>query len=603
MLSHGEGFSYMHRWVRRLVLGMVLLAGSSAFIMLMFQVNAYQHIWVLAGAVAIAGTALLSRGIVREGWHYPVRLLLSVRMRLTIWYVVVLAVVLSVFATGIYYAQRTSLEDDLNKQLDTRLQQVAASYDPQTGLLVYSPIDGVVAPPENLPGKASLDKFPNREIVLLLTLDGTVIQQPTRHLDGRNLGQVVQYVLRQNGRGGINSDGVYPPVQMTLSFDGPQGAIVDSLYSVTSMRIVRPQQSEALLVVGILNDVPGQLDMLQSALLTLGPLVLLIAAIGGFWLAGLSMRPVQTITQTAQQISESDLTRRLKLRRRDELGKLADTFDHMLDRLEAAFTRQAQFTADASHELRTPLTIVNLETNRLLAEPQLSPEQRQSLITIQQENTAMARLIHGLLLLARADAAPISIRHEQVDLDEVVLDVVERTASLARQNRLHVIVAPLPDLTIRGDRVYLVQMLSNIVENALKYGALGGGTCVQIALEPYQKEGHSWAMLRVQDDGPGIPEEHLPHLFERFYRVDASRTHNNNTAGNQDELDACETTGASYLADEGYEHDLPSPGIHTGGSGLGLAIVQWIALAHGGKVQVHSQLGAGATFEVLLPLD
>jgi two-component system, OmpR family, sensor kinase len=593
----------MRRWVSRLVLVVVLLAGSAAFITLMFQVNTYQHIWVLVGAVAVVGTVLLSRGILREGWYYPIRLLLSVRMRLTIWYVVVLAVILGVFATGIYYAQRTSLYDDLNKQLDTRLQQIAGSEDPQTGLLDYSSVDGVVVPPKNFPGKASLEQFPNREIVLLLTLDGTVIQQPTRQLDSVSLHQVVQYVLRSHARGYITSDSTYPPIQMALSFHQPRGAVVGSLYSVTSKPLVRQHQSAALLVVGILNDVPAQLDTLMSALLTLGPLVLLIAAIGGFWLAGLSMRPVLTITHTAQQISESDLTRRLKLRRRDELGELAATFDHMLDRLEGAFTRQAQFTADASHELRTPLTIVNLETNRLLAEPEISPQQRQSLIVIQQENAAMARLVHGLLLLARADAAPTTIRHERVDLDEVVLDVVERAASLAKHNRLPVIVAPLPDLTIWGDRIYLVQMLGNIVENALKYGALGGGTCVQIALERCQKEGNSWAVLRIQDDGPGIAEEHLPHLFERFYRVDTSRTHNNTAKDNQGELPVAETTSASDLPDEGYEHDLPSPDVHTGGTGLGLAIVRWIAEAHGGKVQVHSQLGAGTTFEVLLPLD
>ena len=587
----------MHHWVPRLALVTVLLASGVAFITFMFNGNNYQHIWVLVGAIALIGLALLYRGIRRDGWGYPVRLLLSVRMRLTIWYVAVLALVLAVFAVGIYFTQQTYLYDDLNKQLDARLQQIAATYDPETNQLNYQAVDSVVPSPPKLTGKTPLDVFPSREIVLLLAPDGTVLQQPTRPLDSNALHQLVALVLNTVAKNSAsfdtNNDGTYPAIQMTLSFDLPSGAIVSGRYSVTSVPIVRQQRTVAFLVVGVMNDVPGQLTTLQSALLTFAPLVLFIAAIGGFWLAGLSMRPVQTITHTAQHISESDLSRRLRLHRRDELGELADTFDLMLDRLEAAFTRQARFTADASHELRTPLTIVNLETNRLLARPQLSPEQRQSLITIQQENSAMTRLIHGLLLLARADSGTSIVRHEQVDLGEVVLEVVERLAPLARDGNLQMIVAPLPDLTIRGDRVYLVQMLGNIVENALKYSSQSG-TSVQVALEHSRKQGDDWAVLRVQDDGPGIADEHLPHLFERFYRVDTSRTHNAVKPG-EESATSCDPSS------DFTEYDPRSADIQAGGNGLGLAIAQWIAEAHGGKIQVHSQVGTGTTFEILLP--
>ena len=161
----------------------------------------------------------------------------------------------------------------------------------------------------------------------------------------------------------------------TYVFD--QAAIVD-----------QQQQVVALLVVGIPSDVPYWLGDLFSVLETTIPLVLLLSIVAGYWLAGRAMRPVQAITRTAQQISETDLHRRLKLKQRDELGELAATFDGMLDRLEAAFERQRQFTADASHELRTPLSIVDLEATRALARELTAQEYRQTITTIQQENVA-----------------------------------------------------------------------------------------------------------------------------------------------------------------------------------------------------------------------
>jgi signal transduction histidine kinase len=141
-------------------------------------------------------------------------------------------------------------------------------------------------------------------------------------------------------------------------------------------------------------------------------------------------------------------------------------------------------------------------------------------------------------------------------------------------------------------------MLGNIVENALKYSS-PGGTCVQVALERRQKQGDDWALLRVQDDGPGIADEHLPHLFERFYRVETSRTHNASHLG---ELYAPATVVESDSPGDYDEDCFPgSPDTQPGGNGLGLAIVQWIAEAHGGTVEVQSQAGTGTTFEVLLP--
>lgn len=330
----------------------------------------------------------------------------------------------------------------------------------------------------------------------------------------------------------------------------------------------------ALLVVGIPSDASNWLGDLFSVLAIALPFMLLLASSGGYWLAGRAMRPVQVITRTAQQISETDLHRRLKLKQRDELGELAATFDRMLDRLEAAFSLQRQFTADASHELRTPLSIVDLEATRALARELTSQEYQQSLTAIQQENRHMTRLVNDLLVLARADVGQSKIKHEEVDLSEVVIDTVERLATLAQQAETVIKLAPLPELTILGDRVSLVQLLTNIIENALKYGS-DNGTTVDITLQQQHRQAQAWAVVSVSDDGPGIAKEHLPHLFERFYRVNHSRTHSQ-----------------ELLPD----HEQPA------GNGLGLSIAQWIAQAHGGEIQVRSTPGQGSTFVIFLPL-
>src|SRR5437763_772092 len=246
-----------------------------------------------------------------------------------------------------------------------------------------------------------------------------------------------------------------------------------------------------------------------------GTLALLVAAIGGYWLAGKALRPVKMITRTANEINATDLRRRLHLKRRDEFGELAATFDQMLARLEAAFKRQSQFTADASHELRTPLTIIDLEINRALTQLERPEEYRQILEQIQAENEQMTYIVNNLLTLARADTGQLVLQREVVDVSDIALACVERLLSLAQQSHITLSTGTLPELLVCGDPQYLSRMLMNLIENAIKYSS-GIGTRVHVELGCRQER---WAVVRVQDDGPGIAEEHLPSLFERFYRV------------------------------------------------------------------------------------
>jgi heavy metal sensor kinase len=307
---------------------------------------------------------------------------------------------------------------------------------------------------------------------------------------------------------------------------------------------------------------------------TVVPLTLALCAGSGYWLAARTLRPVRTITRTAQQIGETDLSRRLNLKSRDELGQLAATFDHMLDRLEAAFARQRQFTADASHELRTPLTIVDLEATRALAQPRQPEEYRRAIEVMQQENSYMTRLVNDLLTLARADSGHAVLQREEVDLGEVVLDVVERLAPVVQQSGLQVRLESVPELLVSGDRLYFTQMLTNIIENALKYAA-GAGTQVRISGTCERRGQMPGIRLQIADDGPGIAPEHLPYIFDRFYRVDRARTRGHESAG--------------------------EARLQPVGSGLGLPIMQWIVQAHGGEVRIESEVGQGVIVEIWLP--
>src|SRR5258708_29973208 len=203
------------------------------------------------------------------------------------------------------------------------------------------------------------------------------------------------------------------------------------------------------------------------------------------------------ITRTANEINATDRRRRLHLERRDEFGELAATFDHMLARLEIAFKRQTQFTADASHELRTPLTIIDLEINRALTQLEQPEEYRHVLEQIQAENEQMTVIVNSLLLLARADTGQMSLDLQEVDLSDIALASVERLLPLARRSQITLATGALPEVLVRGDPQYLGQMLTNLIENGIKYTS-GSGKRVHIELAC---EGECWGIVRVQRDG------------------------------------------------------------------------------------------------------
>jgi heavy metal sensor kinase len=333
----------------------------------------------------------------------------------------------------------------------------------------------------------------------------------------------------------------------------------DSVRVYTSP-VVKADQVVALLQVAQnLNEVRATLNVSLITLLLAGPTLVIVAGSSGYFLAARALAPIDKITRTARYISAKDLAARLNLPATDdEVGRLAATFDSMLARLDDAFRRERQFTADASHELRTPLAAMQTIIGSTLARRRAPADYEQALIDLGQEAEQMRTLTEGLLQLARNDAAQQPAKFECIDLSLVLKDVVDSLRPLAEDKRLTLIDnVPVDDLTLMGDSDGLIRLFANLLDNAIKYTEQGS---VTISAESRDDK---WLAVAVSDTGVGIDPGHLPHIFDRFYRVDESRSKE--------------------------------------GIGLGLAIALNIASAHDGEITVESRVGKGTTFFVHLP--
>lgn len=318
------------------------------------------------------------------------RLTTSVRFRLTGWYVLVLGLVLVLFGSVVYLVLFNSLHSDLDDLLHSRFEQLIAGYNTNNGQINLQEQDDS-GPSQPVEG----------EIWLLLDVQGKLIQRAGRINDSDTkllFNLAVSYSLHQYQQ-------IYQSFK--VSSTNPASTIKQFDYRFYFAPVVVSGQKGGTLVLGRSREaVEETLHQLLLVLLLAAPAALLFSALGGYWLAARAMRPVRTITKAANEIEVTDLSRRLNLKGlKDELGELAATFDRMIARLEEAFNRQRQFTADASHELRTPLTIIELEVSRALARKRTPQEYQQALEIIQSENSYMSRLVSDLLTLARADAA------------------------------------------------------------------------------------------------------------------------------------------------------------------------------------------------------
>jgi heavy metal sensor kinase len=467
----------------------------------------------------------------------------SIRVRLTLWYVLALALLLVLFSGGVYLALRDALSDNLDAAIEGRVDvwlHVVQVVDGEPRL----PLESASPPTEDASDDDDdpEDELDDEEFVRLYDRQGGLLADTS---DSGEVGALDPSVVRR----AVDGDAQW------LRLRGE-----DETYRV---RIVPVEQ--AGVTVGALAVGQSEEDLTDtlSALLTVTalalPLALLAAGLVGFLLARRALAPIDRITRTARELSAADLSRRLDLDLPDdELGRLARTFDAMLERIDVAFQRQRQFTADASHELRTPLTIMRGQLEVALSRARPADDYRATLEAQAEQVERLSGLVSSLLTLARADAGQIPLERELLEVAALVESSVEQVAPLADERGVALTTSG-PPATVQADATLLVQLLLNLLDNALRHTPPGGTIEV------------SWAVvggvlqLLVHDTGSGIAAEHLPRVFERFYRVEQARER------------------------------------VAGGVGIGLAICRWIAEAHGGTITLESAVGVGTTVLVTLP--
>ncbi|MCB0212812.1 MAG: HAMP domain-containing protein [Anaerolineae bacterium] len=472
---------------------------------------------------------------------------MNIRLRLTLWYTAILTIILVVFGIIVYFGLSRSLlitlDDHLQREANQIINQLKFEHHTASDEHDTEPFEA------NRAVKAEMEYVPESGVFWrILTSTGQPFIDPG-YFDNaaiKNSGLDIDQASFQYGVLANNT-----PIRLyTLPF------------------IIRQQQAGAVQVAESYAEIQ---DIQRRLIILLGlsiPLIILGASAGGWFLANSALAPIDRITRAATQISTQDLSRRLNLKLpNDEVGRLAATFDKMLDRLEAGFEQQKRFIGDASHEMRTPLTILKGDVEVALIRPRSAAEYRETLEMVNHTTDRLTGLVEELLLLARADNKQYPLQLEEFDLVELLAREIRRLTPRAEAKNIALRLDAASSLFITADPDKLARLFTNLIDNAIKYS--GPGDSVRVGVTPQVDR----VQVAVCDTGPGIPPEHLPHLFDRFYRVDKARARK--LAATSD----------------------------AGGLGLGLSIAQWLAQVHHGAIAVTSEVDRGTTFTVSLPLE
>jgi heavy metal sensor kinase len=449
----------------------------------------------------------------------------TIRFRFTMWTATFVALVLIVLGTYIYFSLQRTLYQTVDSDLKLAAESVLSVALEDGRLTANEPI---LANPRTALSRSRGISFK------LINVQGEVLFEVGVHTPNLNPGDIASPAFQTYYNAELNTD--------VRTYGEP--------IMIGGEHVATVQVAQAL------NGVDEVMGRLLFALGFGVPLVVITAAIGSYLLVSRALEPIDAMTRTARIISASDLSARLNLPKTDdEVGRLAETFDDMLDRLESSFDRERRFLADASHELRTPLTAMQSILSVMREQRRTPEDYERALDDLSDVNARMRGLVERLLMLARSES-PTAMAHEQVHLDELLCDICETMQPMAEQRGLSLRCQCDETLYVNGDTDALLRLFLNLIDNAIKYTEQGEITVLA-------HSAGKLARVQIIDTGKGIAAQDLPHIFDRFYRADPSRSE--------------------------------------AGFGLGLSIVRDIARQHGGNVEVSSIAGKGTTFTVTLP--
>jgi heavy metal sensor kinase len=459
---------------------------------------------------------------------------LPIRVRLTLWYLGFLAVVLVVLSGFLTLRLHAGLTRGLDESLAIRAAQIS--------LGLQNGCEGEFRDVSD----ASLVGLPQGESgAQLLGPDGAVLESTGDPAAERPLlspPQVRQVLAGNTLRTKISTGG------------DAEG------FRVLAVALPPTACSGVIVVATSTDEVGRSVRELLVQLALGGPIALLVAGGGGWWLAGRALKPVARMTREADTIGIEHLEERIDVPPAgDEIQRLAVTLNAMLDRLERGVEDKRRFAADASHELRTPLAVMRAELDVSLRDADLSPSAREALESAQEEVERMRAMVENLLVLARADDGSLELLRAPLDLAEVTSSVAQNASTLGRPKEITLMIEG-PHVSVRADRARIEQVITNLVSNAIGFSPRGG----KVRLSTWSENGR--AGCTVTDEGPGVSPELAGRVFERFVRGDVARAND-------------------------------------GGSGLGLAISREIVAAHGGHIWVDSRAGEGGSFSFWLPAE
>ncbi len=462
----------------------------------------------------------------------------SIRFRLVMWYAGLLTGIFLLLCVLLYLNLRHFLENDLRESQARRARQIAQT------LLVHVQQTG-----ERYVASQTKDWYEpeiNGRFIRITRADGETVYLSGAPKDGSFDPRQVPALTPSS----------QPEFSHKLKLPGGKTLLIAALNFKSS------GHPAYLVEFGeLLDPVETMLDHLFLQLALGLPIAVLVAVGGGYLLVRRALQPVEVITHKAERITQHNLSERLpEAHTGDELQRLSHSLNRMIVRLDDAFQNSKRFVADASHELRTPLTILRGELENLSEDAQLNPEVRSRLGSVLEEIERLSRIVEQLFALSRLDAGEAQTEWTQFDLAELAKTTTEQMSLLAEDKGIAITCQASQKVPVEGDRARLKQVVVNLLDNAIKYTPEKG----MIQLRVHGANGH--AILEVADNGIGIPPDALPHIFERFYRVDQARANGSESAG------------------------------------LGLSIVKSICTAHGAEVEVQSTIGKGSRFRFKLPL-